>query len=188
VHINATPWATIEVDGTNLGETPIAGVPLAPGSHVFKARMPDGRVIERTVQIGAETRYVTLQTPTEPSGAAPSFIAAPEASAPKEPGAPPAAQSEGSQPPSSASAQAESASPAPPAPLVAARPVTPIPVQINATPWATIEVDGTSLGETPIAGVPLAPGSHVFKARMADGRVIERTVQISAETRYVTFD
>jgi len=61
VHINATPWATIEVDGVALGETPIAGALLAPGNHLFRARMPDGRVIEKTVQIGADTRYVTFK-------------------------------------------------------------------------------------------------------------------------------
>lgn len=80
------------------------------------------------------------------------------------------------------------ASPPPQAPRIAAVPVVRIPVHINATPWASIEVDGMALGETPIAGVGLAPGAHVFKARMPDGRVIERTVQISAETRYVTFE
>ncbi len=79
--------------------------------------------------------------------------------------------------------------PAPPAavdPAIAA--AAPIPVHINASPWATVEVDGIDMGETPIAGVPLLPGPHAFKARMPDGRVIERTIQISAETRHVTFE
>jgi hypothetical protein len=113
--------------------------------------MPDGRVIERTVQITPETRYVTLSEAPASAGSA---------------------QSGDSNAPISA-------------PALKVEP--PIPVDINATPWATIEVDGVDLGETPIARAPLAPGSHVFRARMPDGHVIERTVQITPETRYVTF-
>jgi hypothetical protein len=151
VDINVTPWATIQVDGVDLGQTPIAHAPLAPGSHVFRATMPNGDVIERTVRISPETRYVTLSE--APASAGP-------------------AQPEASNAPESA-----------PAPQVE----PPIPVHINATPWATIEVDGVELGETPIARAPLTPGSHIFHARMPDGRVIERTVQINSETRYLTF-
>lgn len=61
VHINATPWATISVDGTELGETPLAGVPLTPGPHRFVARMPDGRRIERTIEVGASQRHVVFE-------------------------------------------------------------------------------------------------------------------------------
>ena len=73
-----------------------------------------------------------------------------------------------------------------PAPALAA--VAPIPVHINASPWAMVEVDGIDMGETPIAGVPLLPGPHHFKAKLPDGRVVERTVEIGPETRHVTFD
>jgi hypothetical protein len=86
--------------------------------------------------------------------------------------------------------------PAPePAPIARPEPVAPppapvvtIPVHVNATPWATIAVDGIDLGETPIAGVPLVPGSHKFVARMPDGRVIERTVEIDEKRRHVSFE
>jgi len=61
VNINASPWASIEVDGIDRGETPLAGVKLAPGDHLFRARMPDGRVIERTVRIGPDSRHVTFE-------------------------------------------------------------------------------------------------------------------------------
>jgi hypothetical protein len=168
VDINATPWARIEVDGADLGETPIAGVLLVPGRHLFRAKMPDGDVIERTVQVSAETRYIAF--PVGP--------ATPEPSSPKESALPRAAQT-GTEGPAARSVVPEVG----PSRVT----VTPIPVHINAAPWATIEVDGVEVGETPIAGIPLAPGSHLFRARMPDGRVLEKTVQIGAETRYVTF-
>jgi hypothetical protein len=61
VQINASPWATIEVDGINLGATPLANIPLLAGAHSFRARMPDGRVIERTVEIDAERRFISFE-------------------------------------------------------------------------------------------------------------------------------
>jgi hypothetical protein len=51
VSVNATPWATIEIDGRLVGETPLADVPLAPGPHRFVATLPDGRVLERVVEV-----------------------------------------------------------------------------------------------------------------------------------------
>jgi type II secretory pathway predicted ATPase ExeA len=75
-----------------------------------------------------------------------------------------------------------------PAPAPVAAPVDRVPVNINATPWATIDVDGEDLGETPLAGVPIAAGPHTFRARMPDGRVVERVVEIDAENRFVVFD
>jgi type II secretory pathway predicted ATPase ExeA len=67
-------------------------------------------------------------------------------------------------------------------------PAVSFPVQINAMPWATIEIDGQDFGETPLAGVPLPGGSHSFRARMPDGRVIERVVEIDADNRFVVFE
>jgi type II secretory pathway predicted ATPase ExeA len=64
----------------------------------------------------------------------------------------------------------------------------PFDVSINATPWANIEIDGVDVGVTPIGAVPLLAGPHTFKARMPDGRVIERDVEISAEDRFVAFE
>ena len=48
ISINATPWAIVEMDGRELGETPLGGVRLARGTHRFVARFPDGRVVERS--------------------------------------------------------------------------------------------------------------------------------------------
>jgi type II secretory pathway predicted ATPase ExeA len=71
VNINAAPWATVEVDGEPLGETPLAGVLLAAGPHTFRARMPDGRVIERVVEIDEENRFVVLEESPPPAPARP---------------------------------------------------------------------------------------------------------------------
>jgi hypothetical protein len=70
------------------------------------------------------------------------------------------------------------------------KPVPPPPqvsVAINATPWATVEIDGNPAGDTPLAGVSLPAGSHVFRALMPDGRILERKVEIDARNRFVTF-
>ncbi len=64
----------------------------------------------------------------------------------------------------------------------------PIVVQINATPWANVEVDGIDLGATPLANIPLFAGAHSFRVRMPDGRVLERTIEIDAETRFISFE
>jgi len=61
VHINASPWANVEVDGIDLGVTPLANIPLFAGAHSFRARMPDGRVIERTIEIDAERRFISFE-------------------------------------------------------------------------------------------------------------------------------
>ena len=70
---------------------------------------------------------------------------------------------------------------------LATAPAPQIAVSINATPWATIEVDGRALGETPLAGVMLAPGRHVFRATMPDGRVREETIEVSRQQRAISF-
>jgi hypothetical protein len=51
----------IEVDGRELGETPLAGVPLAPGVHLFRARMPDGTTRERAIEIAPDNDTVVFQ-------------------------------------------------------------------------------------------------------------------------------
>jgi hypothetical protein len=53
VSLNARPWARIEVDGRDVGVTPLADVPIAPGIHRFRAHLADGRVIEQTAHIDA---------------------------------------------------------------------------------------------------------------------------------------
>jgi len=81
---------------------------------------------------------------------------------------------------------------APPAPAIAAEPAPSPPlsrvsVNLNARPWARIEVDGRELGITPLGGIPLARGPHLFRARFADGRVLERRVTVDARHNRITF-
>jgi type II secretory pathway predicted ATPase ExeA len=61
VSINARPWATIWIDGEPVGETPLAELPLAPGPHRFAAHLPDGRIVEREVEIGPESRHLRFE-------------------------------------------------------------------------------------------------------------------------------
>jgi type II secretory pathway predicted ATPase ExeA len=60
VGINAFPWALIEVDGVEVGETPIAGLALTEGAHTFRAYMPDGKVREKVVIIDSVNRSVAF--------------------------------------------------------------------------------------------------------------------------------
>ncbi len=55
IGINARPWAKVEVDGLDIGMTPIAGLELEEGLHIFRAQMPDGRIVVRRIEIGPET-------------------------------------------------------------------------------------------------------------------------------------
>lgn len=61
VNVNAAPWASIEIDGIEFGETPLAEIPLLPGLHKFVAKMPGGRVIEREIQIDQETQLIVFE-------------------------------------------------------------------------------------------------------------------------------
>ena len=45
--------ARIQVDGRDVGVTPMSDLRLAPGAHRFRVRFPDGRVIERSVHVDA---------------------------------------------------------------------------------------------------------------------------------------
>jgi hypothetical protein len=60
VHVNARPWARIDVDGRELGLTPLGNVPLTPGVRRFRIEMPDGRVLEREVRVDEHTRRLTF--------------------------------------------------------------------------------------------------------------------------------
>jgi hypothetical protein len=60
VSLNARPWARIEVDGREVGVTPLADLPMAPGPHRFRAHFPDGRVVERTVRVDAYRDHISF--------------------------------------------------------------------------------------------------------------------------------
>jgi hypothetical protein len=76
------------------------------------------------------------------------------------------------------------AAPAAPPPAAAQAPLF---VNVNATPWAEIELDGRPVGETPIARLSIPPGRHRVVARMPDGRVLEREVDVRASGERVVF-
>lgn len=61
VAINATPWATIEVDGKEIGDTPLAGIALSVGRHRFRAHMPDGTTRERVIRIDPDHTTVVFE-------------------------------------------------------------------------------------------------------------------------------
>jgi serine/threonine-protein kinase len=102
-------------------------------------------------------------------------IAAPPSGPPQEEAPEPAA-------PPERLASARAPEPAPPPP-----PPEPISVSINATPWATIEIDGEEIGVTPMANVPLAPGDRQFRVIMPDGTVLEQVVRIAPDNRHIAF-
>jgi serine/threonine-protein kinase len=52
-------------------------------------------------------------------------------------------------------------------------------LRIDSAPYATIYVDGTPLGETPLVDKPLAPGKHTIKAVLKDGR--SRPLRVTVE-------
>jgi hypothetical protein len=60
VDINADPWAHVEVDGVYVGLTPLADVRLTPGAHQIRARLPDGQVVERNVQVNSANRHIAI--------------------------------------------------------------------------------------------------------------------------------
>jgi AAA domain len=59
--VNASPWAEIEIDGRRVGQTPLGELPLAPGPHRVTARLPDGRVVERSIEARGGDLYLTFR-------------------------------------------------------------------------------------------------------------------------------
>ena len=60
----------------------------------------------------------------------------------------------------------------------------PIRVAVNSDPWSHVEVDGVAAGATPLV-IDLAPGPHRFRAAMADGRTVERDVDVATDRNRV---
>jgi hypothetical protein len=69
----------------------------------------------------------------------------------------------------------------------AAPEVLTVSVNINADPWAKIWIDGREVGDTPLADVPLAIGEHRFRVVFEKGRVVERTIDVDREQRFISF-
>lgn len=58
--------------------------------------------------------------------------------------------------------------------------VATVRVNLNAWPYAEIEVDGEAVGLTPIANLPLSAGWHSVRAVFPDGRVSEERVLVDS--------
>ena len=58
VHINATPWAEISIDGKSFGQTPIGNLKLTIGSHDVVFRHPElgEKTVSALVKVGVPTR------------------------------------------------------------------------------------------------------------------------------------
>jgi len=58
LNINAEPWATVFIDGTSVGETPLGNLSVLPGEHEILFQHPQlGERRQRTlVRAGTETR------------------------------------------------------------------------------------------------------------------------------------
>ena len=57
VNVEAEPGASILVDGQPVGSGTVKGLELAPGPHLVEVRLPDGRAVERVIDVKG-TRYV----------------------------------------------------------------------------------------------------------------------------------
>jgi hypothetical protein len=53
VSLNAIPWATVFIDGQNVGDTPIGNLPLTVGPH---------EVVFRNAELGEQRRTITVTT------------------------------------------------------------------------------------------------------------------------------
>ncbi len=58
VHVNATPWADISIDGKSFGQTPIGNLKLTIGPHDVVFRHPNlgEKTVSALVKVGAPTR------------------------------------------------------------------------------------------------------------------------------------
>jgi len=86
--------------------------------------------------------------------------------------------------PARASAPPEAGEP----PSAAVAPIpAPVEININASPWARVRVDGRDLGDTPLGRVSLEPGPRRFELRFGDGRVASETIEVSPSLAFLSF-
>ena len=50
---------------------------------------------------------------------------------------------------------------------------------INAVPWGLVSIDDNPIGNTPLVGLPLAPGTHHIRVEHAGYAVFEREVHLT---------
>jgi hypothetical protein len=59
VAVNSDPWSNVEVDGVDVGPTPLV-VELTPGSHRFRAELSNGLVREQQLDVAEDRNRVVL--------------------------------------------------------------------------------------------------------------------------------
>jgi serine/threonine-protein kinase len=153
----------------NLSPNTIDRAPAAPSAPIDVPRPAtpepveprlDGRdqIRERALPPSsiAARRSAPAQTPAATTTASPASTPAPTAAAP--------------------TAAPSSAPPAPAAPSAASAAAR---LFVNASPWGQVFVDGTLIGNTPRANIPLTAGSHAIKVSRAGFATWERTVRVA---------
>jgi type II secretory pathway predicted ATPase ExeA len=151
---------------------------------------------ETTELVPAPAPEPALEPALEPEPAAdeapePTVDVAPDVSSP------PAEELPPPEPEPESTAPTEPVAVAPPVEAVAPPPVPPpvslapppagARISVDAVPWAEIQLDGRPMGETPLGELPVSPGSHRVSAKLPDGRVLERRVEVRAGDVYVVF-
>ena len=62
VQVNAQPWARVRINGVDVGSTPLSQR-LAPGVYQLEAEFPSGERLERKIEVGPGSRFVSLREP-----------------------------------------------------------------------------------------------------------------------------
>ena len=103
-----------------------------------------------------------------------------DAPAPAPPAAPPARQIRDSTPlPPPAPKRPAPKRAAPPAVRPPVTSAAPVHVYINAVPWGLVSIDDNPIGNTPLIGLPLAPGTHRIRIEHAGYAAWERAVTLA---------
>jgi PEGA domain len=68
---------------------------------------------------------------------------------------------------------------APPAARPSVSSTAPAHVYINAVPWGLVSIDDNPIGNTPLVGLPLAPGTHRIRVEHAGYVAWERAVNLA---------
>lgn len=103
-----------------------------------------------------------------------------DAPAPAPPAAPPRREVRDSVPvPPPAAPRRAPKRAAPPAPRPSVTSTAPAHVYINAVPWGLVSIDDNPIGNTPLVGLPLAPGTHRIRIEHAGYAAWEHSVTLA---------
>lgn len=161
------------------GDSPTAALSPPEAGEELSARAEEPPAPGEKPSAPAEQASAPAEEPSAPDPKPP--VA--KASADERPG-PPDAEARTAAAQASARVRRDPA-PAPPrpAPRPAPAPVW-VGVNLNAVPWAELEIDGRKVGPTPIANLRLAAGEHEVRATFPDGRVSRERIRVDARRRH----